>query len=183
MTGRLVVTLALAVAAAAPAQTPPAPPLPPCSTAQARQLDFWVGTWDLTGRSRAQPGSDQWRTTRSTNVVTRELGGCAIVEHFQNIEPAPWGGMSISSFNASTGRWHQTWTDSQGGWIPLSGSFADGRMVLQTEPRALPSGGTVVNRMVYHGITRDTFTWDWETSRDEGRTWETMWSITYRRRA
>jgi len=39
-----------------------------------------------------------------------------------------------------------------------------------------------VNRMVFHDIARDSLVWDWELSRDGQRTWELLWSITYRRR-
>ena len=48
--------------------------------------------------------------------------------------------------------------------------------------RALPTGDTIVNHMVFHDIAPDSLVWDWEASRDAGRTWELIWSITYRRR-
>jgi hypothetical protein len=89
--------------------------------------------------------------------------------------------MSVSVWNPRSREWQQTWVDSQGSYIPLSGACQDGKMILVTQPHARATGDTVVNRMVFHDITRDSLVWDWESSRDRGRTWELQWSITYRR--
>jgi len=40
----------------------------------------------------------------------------------------------------------------------------------------------IVNHMVFHDVAQDSLVWDWEASRDAGRTWELIWSVTYRRR-
>jgi len=154
----------------------------PCQAAEARQFDFWLGTWDLAGRTRSQPRSSQWQETRSTNTITSTMDGCVTREDFKNVAPQRWAGMSVSVWNPQSGEWQQTWVDSQGGYIPLTGGFHDGRMILATAPHRLPSGETVVNRMVFHDIARDSLVWDWETSRDMGRTWDLTWSIVYRRR-
>ncbi len=154
----------------------------PCQASEARQFDFWLGTWDLTGRTRAQPGSAQWQETRSTNTIRSTMDGCVTREDFENVAPQRWTGMSVSVWSPRSHAWQQTWVDSQGSYIPLTGGFHDGRMILTTAPRAFPAGDTVVNHMVFHDIAQDSLVWDWEASRDAGRTWELMWSITYRRR-
>jgi len=170
----------LLVAGVCSAQTSASPP--PCQTPEARQFDFWVGTWELIGRTRAQPGSTRWQETRSTNTITSTMDGCVTREAFENVAPQRWTGMSVSVWSPRSHAWQQTWVDSQGSYIALTGGWHDGRMVLATAPRLLPTGDTIVNRMVFHDIARDSLVWDWEASRDAGRTWELMWSITYRRR-
>jgi len=35
--------------------------------------------------------------------------------------------------------------------------------------------------MVFSDIERDRFVWRWERSYDDGQTWETLWTIDYRR--
>lgn len=55
-------------------------------------------------------------------------------------------------------------------------------MILTTPPRTLPNGSRAVNRMAYHDIAPDSLVWDWEQSLDDGKTWQLMWGITYRRR-
>ena len=183
---RLTAAAVLLLGGVCAAQTPPAAgPPPPCQSPQARQFDFWLGEWDLIGRMRLQPGADRWRETRSTNSIRSVMDSCVTQESFDNQQPNAWSGMSVSTWSARTGQWQQTWVDSQGGYIPLTGQFADGRMILTTPERPAPSGpggGTAVNRMVFHDIARDSLLWDWELSTDGGQTWEVQWSITYRRR-
>jgi len=156
--------------------------VPACQSLEARQFAFWLGTWDLTGRARVKLGSDQWNETRSVNTIRSTMDGCVTREEFANLTPDRWTGMSVSVWIPQSREWHQTWVDSQGGYISLAGGFRDGKMILVTSPHPLPSGVTVVNRMVFHDIARDSLVWDWEASRDKGRAWELLWSITYRRR-
>lgn len=177
---RLLLPLAVLLACGCAARS--APVDPPCATPEAREFDFWLGDWDLAGRMRVRPGVDEWRETRSTNSIRSIMNGCVTLERFENRTPGAWAGMSVSSWNPHTRQWQQTWVDDQGGYITLAGAFADGRMILITPARALPSGDTAVNRMVFHDITGDRLQWDWEVSRDGGRNWEGMWTITYRRR-
>jgi hypothetical protein len=56
----------------------------------------------------------------------------------------------------------------------------DGRMILSRTGTV--KGNTVDQRMVFYNIAADSFDWDWETSRDGGRTWELRWRIHYQRR-
>jgi uncharacterized protein DUF1579 len=156
-------------------------PSAPCQTPEARQFDFWVGEWDLVGKTRGQPGA-AWGETISTNRIESTLDGCVTFEHFENQSPMTWRGMSWSSWSPQLHQWQQTWVDNQGGYITLTGEFAAGRMILTTPPRTLPNGSKAVNRMVYHDIARDSLVWDWELSLDDGKTWQLMWGITYRRR-
>lgn len=153
---------------------------PACLSPEARQFDFWLGEWELTGRHRLQPDVTQWQETRSTNSIRSVLDGCVTLETFQNLGPTAWSGMSVSTWNPQSHRWNQTWVDSQGSYITLSGEFADGRMVLVTPPRA--SNAALMNRMVYHDIAADSLIWSWELSHDGGRSWAPMWEITYRRK-
>jgi len=73
-----------AAAGAAAAQTPPAAS---CSAAEHRQLDFWVGDWDLTF------DAGEGRVGRATNRITAdEFGDCVIAEHFEMADTGYVGG-------------------------------------------------------------------------------------------
>jgi hypothetical protein len=177
----LVVVTLLAAHVAHPAHAPLAPPAPAaCATPEARQLDFWVGDWDLTGRLRTAEG---WRDTPATNRVRAILDGCVIEERFRMNAEGGLRGVSVSVYDAPAAAWRQTWVDNQGGYLVFRGGMADGRMVLATAPAPQASGDTVVSRMVFHDITADRFVWDWERSTDNGRTWTLRWTLQYRRRA
>ena len=141
----------------------------PCSTPEARQFDFWLGEWDLTW------GEDG----RGSNRITSRYGGCVIEENFNGAPSMEFQGMSVSTYNPKIQKWQQTWVDSQGSYIHLTGEFEDGKMVLINKPPT--SDGQVLFRMVFYNITEDSFEWDWERSEDGGENWELHWQIHYQR--
>jgi hypothetical protein len=143
----------------------------------ARQLDFWVGEWELTGKQRTAPDKDEWQETRATNSIRAILKGNVIEENF---ETEGFQGKSVSAYDRRSKQWKQTWVDDQGSYLDLTGGWSDGRMTLSR--KAAVNGGTVMQRMVFHDIKADSLVWDWETSRDEGKTWKLMWQLNYRRK-
>ncbi len=161
---------------ASPPPEPTPEPAPPCRTAEARQLDFWVGTWR--GRwidAQGQPAS-------ASNVVRRELGGCAVHEHFRQDGPGGLEGRSLSVFDGRAQRWRQTWVDNQGGYLTLTGGLDDGVFTLghgitTREQRQ------VLLRMRFVDVSAERFTWLWQRSLDGGQQWETTWTIRYERAA
>ncbi len=151
-----------------------------CAAPEARQLDFWIGDWDLSGRQRT---ADGWRETPATNHVRAALGGCVIHEEFRMATPDGLQGMSVSVYDARAGLWRQTWVDNQGSYLMFQGAREGDRVILATAPRTLASGDTLVARMVFHDLAADRFVWDWERSTDAGRSWTLQWTLEYRRRS
>ncbi|MFT3896353.1 MAG: hypothetical protein QM719_01415 [Thermomonas sp.] len=91
--------------AAAPS---PAASTPPCrATEVSRNLDFWIGDWDVYADGQLA-GRDQ---------VERLLDGCAVVERWR--DTAGDEGMSLFAYDARRDLWTQTWvtarTDFPGG--------------------------------------------------------------------
>jgi hypothetical protein len=127
----------------APAKPPeptaaPAPAPAPCTSPESRQLDFWVGDWDLSWPGPAgKPGGT------GTNHVEKTLGGCVIEEHFTGNPPSRLLGHSVSTYNAREKAWKQTWVDNQGAYIDLTGEFKDGEMRLVRQGFA-PDGKTAM---------------------------------------
>ena len=119
---RLKVGAALLVALTAAAQTPSNVAAPRCSSAEYRQFDFWLGEWDVT----------QGDKTAGHNSIRSILNGCAISEEWSGTRG--FKGNSLNFYNADTKRWHQTWIDSQGQSLALSGQFEAGSMTLQSAP-------------------------------------------------
>ena len=148
---------------------PQAPPPNPCAQPEYRQLDVWVGDWDVYGPKGKLAGR---------NTITREYGGCVVQEHWVG-----QGGMSGSSFNTyepATGRWHQVWVDNGGTFLTLAGRrdgeaiAMDGDMPTRTGKvkhslRLTPREGGKVHQL-------------WRTSADEGKTWTVVFDGTYVRR-
>ena len=90
-------------------------------------------------------------------------------------------GTSISVHDGRTGRWVQTWMDSDGSWFHLSGAMHDGSMELVT---ALADADGYTKRMRFSEIEPASFRWTWARSRGGGGGgWEPLWEIGYRRTA
>ena len=141
----------------------------PCSTPEYRQLDFWVGSWDLTWE----------KDKKGTNTITRALGNCVILENFNGGDSMTLRGMSVSTYNPDTGKWYQTWVDNDGTYLDFVGGMQGDKMILsRTVTR---DGKELRQRMIFHDIRPDSLIWDWQRSTDQGKTWENMWTINYRR--
>jgi hypothetical protein len=170
-----IVLLAFACAASAQQNTAAAQPKP-CSETQQKQLDFWVGEWNLTW-----PGANAGETAHGTNSVRRILDGCIVEENFSGGDAIHLRGMSVSIFDVSAGKWKQTWVDNEGGYLDFAGESKDGQMILSRESMH-PDGTKSLQRMVFKNITHDEFDWSWEGSKDGGKTWTVTWPIHYQRK-
>jgi hypothetical protein len=146
---------------------PPAPPAVPPSDPS--DFDFWVGEWEVTWPHEG----------RGRNVISRVLNDRVILEEFDGGPDSGFRGMSVSTISPETGVWHQTWVDSDGGYLDFRGGMRDGEMILERE--ATRDGATFRQRMVWTAIAPDSLEWRWQRSTDEGATWETVWPISYRR--
>jgi hypothetical protein len=161
---------------AAGQQNQPAAQPRPCSEPEQKQLEFWVGEWDLTW-----PGNHPGETAHGTNSVRRILDGCIVQENFSGGDAMPLRGQSVSIFDITAGKWKQTWVDNEGGYLDFTGEFKDGQMILAREATR-PDGSKGLQRMVFKNITSDEFDWSWEGSKDGGKTWTVVWPIHYKRK-
>lgn len=150
----------------------------PCGSPEARQFDFWLGEWDLTWPAE-QMGGESGAIARGRNSLTRLFEDCVVEENFMT-EDASFRGHSVSVYDVNAGLWRQTWVDSAGGYISLTGGVVDGEMVLATDPKETEAG-VVFHRMVFADIESDSLEWAWRRTADGGMTWTDLWNISYRR--
>ena len=162
-----VLVCALAVAEDRPAN--------PCAAPQQRQFDFWVGSWTLTW-----PGEKPGETVHGTNRIVRILDGCVVQENFDGGSDMHLRGTSVTTFDARSGKWKQTWVDNEGGYLDFVGEWKDGQMILAREG-VRPDGAKILQRMVWKNIRQDELDWSWEASDNGGKTWQVRWPIHYRR--
>ena len=134
---------------------------PACDGPKYRQFDFWRGRWDVT--SGGAPPT-------ATNVISRALDGCALLEDYEN---GGFVGRSLNSYDAATDRWHQHWVDHVGTVLDLFGRFRDGSMVLEGVRPTL-SGNNNVDRITWTKLAPARVRQFWETSTDFGQTFPTV---------
>ena len=184
---RLALAAAAALILAEPAvaqPAPAAPPPPPCATAEHRQLDFWVGDWEL---EFDLPNGGKGK---ATNRITRDaFGSCAIVEHFVQPGGGPGGadyvGGSYSAWDPQTGRWRQMWVDNAGTPFVLVGGPVSGQPhvfeLVTTEPRGPTPDQRKIRRMIWEQVTPDSLVWRWQAQEADGG-WSDSWVLRYRRK-
>lgn len=152
------------------AANPAMPQGKPCRDPEFRQFDFWVGEWTAYDRA----------TDRELghNTVDAIHGGCALLENWEGA--SGFRGTSLNMFDMAKSRWHQAWTDNQGGVTFLEGGFVDGKIVLE---------GVVPNPDAADHKANIRITWEpvaegvrqsGTKSLDGGKSWEPDFDILYR---
>lgn len=146
-----------------------------CQEPEFRQLDFWVGTWDL-----------EWdlpvgKKGTGVNIISNSpYGDCVITENFDGAPSMQFKGMSVSTYHKPLKQWRQTWVDDQGGYFALSGGpNADGTFAL-VNTRLGDKGPHL--RMVWMDIKKDNLTWRWQGKKTAEGAWADRWVIRYTRR-
>ncbi len=154
-------------------------PAPPCTSDGASDFDFWLGEWE------AYDSNDG--SLQGIEHITKDLDGCVLKQHWEQQSdrykhPGSDNRMRGTSLtarngNAADAEWWQTWVDSVGSYIVLSGRLKDGVMVLEGL-----RGASHYQRKWHWQLLDSGSVRSWGTvSADEGRTWQTTWDITYRR--
>jgi hypothetical protein len=146
--------LALTVSAGAAAAEP-------CSEPAYRQLDFWLGEWTITMDGKPM----------GTNTVSPVAGGCGLQE--KTVGPDGWNGVSLLRYDPRDGAWHQSWVDSKGTLLELSGKARDGGGIIFTGETLGKDGGRALQRVTYvEDRAKKTLRQTHEVSRDAGKTWK-----------
>lgn len=152
--------------------------LTPCAAAQYRQLDFWLGDWEVRDAAGQLLGH---------NRITSRHGGCVISEEWEGA--AGGSGSSFNVYDQPTKQWHQFWVDAtgtngfssdkQGSPSTLRGGLTDGAMVLTSNLDTLPAIGLIrlTLRPLPDGRVRQTF----ERSTDGGKTWAVSFDGFYKK--
>jgi hypothetical protein len=140
----------------------------PCAhRAENRQLDFWLGDWEV----RSPEG-----TVAGQNSITVENTDCWIHEHWNG--GLGGAGESFNYYNATTRRWHQTWVDDQGEIAEFDGAFKDGAMRLEGY-RQGPGQSRVPARLTLTPNQDGTVRQLGENSTDGGKTWTVLYDFIY----
>jgi hypothetical protein len=143
----------------------------PCRDAQEyRQLDFWVGEWEVFGPKGKTVGAS------SVQLI---LGDCVVFENWTGA--GGYTGKSFNLYDARTRKWKQTWVDDRGGMLEFTGEFKDGAMRYTGESFA-QDGKPVMDRLTFFPLAEGRVRQLWEQSSDKGKTWSTVFDGTYVRK-
>lgn len=144
----------------------------PCkSKPEYRQFDFWLGEWDVFTPEGKLAG---------TNSVQLILGDCVVFENWTGSRGG--AGKSFNVYNAAKRKWQQTWVDSFGNVLELSGDYKEGGMRFAGESFDPKDGKRLLNRLTFTKISADKVRQFWEQSNDEGKSWIVVFDGAYARR-
>ncbi|TPW05045.1 MAG: TPR repeat-containing protein [bacterium] len=135
-----------------------------------RQLDFWIGDWDVKTVQGQPAGSSR---------VERILNECIIFENWTGFSGT--SGKSFNFIEPGTGRWRQTWVDDKGDAHEYVGEFVDGEMRYRRETTGA-DGHTIRNRMTFFNLSDGHVRQLGEHSDDDGQTWQVDYDLHYFRR-
>lgn len=142
-------------------------------------FDFLTGHWNVTNRRLAKPltGSDEWEEFPGVSVATRHFGGAA---SFDEIEFPTKGssGLTVRVRDVESGLWSIYWASSARGVLdtrPMVGAFEGDRGEFFGEETC--EGRPVRCRFVWTVSGADAARWEQAFSEDDGRTWETNWTM------
>jgi hypothetical protein len=158
------------------AQSAPTVPHPCPTMPEARQFDFWIGTWDVTPWQVANPTPQQ---KLGVNEVYPILEHCVISENWDGARGGK--GKSYNFYDTNVKKWRQIWIADSGGSLDYAGEFNGGAMrfigwTLDAK------GNRVEQKLTFFAIAPDTVRQLFEASTDGGKTWTPNFDGRYVRR-
>lgn len=142
----------------------------PCQySAEARQFDFWLGSWDVFNPQGLQAG---------TSEIVSVSEGCGILEQWKNRGGTT--GTSLNFYDAGTKKWYQYWMGATGVATRYEGEYRDGAMRYQSEN--VRGGKKTLLRLTFFNVDVNTVRQFAEQSVDEGKTWTVSYDFKYVRK-
>ena len=140
----------------------------PCTSSEAHQFDFWIGAWTVHANGKVA----------GHNRISSIQNGCTLLEEYEAASSS-YEGKSFNYYDPGDGHWHQVWVDNSGLRLHLSGAYADGKMVMSGERTG--DEGKILDRITWHAGKDGTVHQVWETSKDDGASWEIVFDGRYER--
>jgi tetratricopeptide (TPR) repeat protein len=130
-----------------------------------RQLDYWVGTWDVYDRSGNRAGQSR---------IERILGDCVVLENWKGTSE----GKSWNTWNAARKRWEQSWVDSTATPIFFTGQLEKGEMVYHSD-QPQPDGKPYQRRLTFTPLPGPRVRQLSQGTTDGGKSWSTEYDLIY----
>jgi tetratricopeptide (TPR) repeat protein len=148
----------------------------PCAyTAENRQFDFWLGTWDVSTTQGSIPAG--------TSKIELILEGCVVLENWKSLN-SPYSGKSYNVYDQALKRWEQYWVDNVGGNIFFHGELLkDGVMDYWTDDIPQSTGPSVKRHLQFIAMGPDKVRQLSRGSTDGGVTWNVEYDFLYVRKS
>lgn len=141
----------------------------PCAyVPESRQLDFWLGDWDVTVGGVAAGKSH----------VEKILNDCIVFENWTGA--GGYVGKSFNLYDSQKKRWQQTWVDGVGGITEFYGEWKGGALRYEAQG-TVPVGQTqpVDQKMDFFALDDGRVRQYIQQSSDGGKTWSVVFDGFY----
>jgi hypothetical protein len=150
-----------------------------------RDFDFFMGNWRVHHRRLRErlANSHEWVEFEGTATAQKILGGFGnIDDHVLDLPAGAYRAATLRAYDPKTKQWSIWWLDSRNpGHLdpPVVGRFENGMGEFFTDDEF--NGKPIRVRFLWMGVTSNTPHWEQAFSVDGGKTWETNWSMDFRR--
>jgi hypothetical protein len=135
-----------------------------------RQLDFWVGEWDVF--SGTQKVGDS-----SIQLILKD---CVVLENWTAVATGS-AGKSFNKYDPVNKYWQQFWVEDDGTTTLFTGHLENGEMRYNTEGPG-PNGEKIMQHLTFSKLGPDKVRQFKEISSDGGKTWNVGYDFTYIRK-
>ena len=135
-----------------------------------RAFDFWIGEWTV-----KQNG--QFAGTSSVQPI---LEHCTIFEQWESASGT--FGKSFNYYDPGHDHWRQIWIGDSGSFIEFTGEARDGGIFYTAETIDPADGSVTLHKFEFTVIDEGGVRQYWETSTDDGETWQSIWDGRYERK-
>lgn len=143
----------------------------PCkSDPRHHAFDFWIGEWNVTAAGQFA----------GTNSITPILGHCTLFEQWTSASGSL--GKSFSYFDPGRDRWRQVWISDTQSIIEFTGEARDGGIFYTAETINPADGSVTLHKFEFTQIDDGIVRQYWETSTDDGNSWQPIWDGRYERK-
>jgi hypothetical protein len=158
----------------ATAQMPPMGP-----PEQMKEVAYIVGNWAVTGDIFFDPTSNNPMSFTATASFEWALDSAAIILHYtSSMMGMPYLGMSITTFDREKKQWQEAWVDNMSARMMfMTGQQAGGHRIMEGVDYFM--GKELLSRQTSFDMTDTTFSWKFEQSADQGKTWRTLMTASY----
>jgi hypothetical protein len=132
-----------------------------------RQLDFWVGNWDVVDQGGHKVGDSH---------VDLILKNCVLMENWTDSQGN--GGKSINKYDSVSGKWEQFWVADNGITTHFTGTAGEGEMRYVYE-RKLPNGSMLTRHLTFTRLPEGKVRQLSQRTIDAGKTWVTEYDFVY----
>ncbi|MEZ6018410.1 MAG: hypothetical protein R3F49_25165 [Planctomycetota bacterium] len=135
-----------------------------------RRFDFYQGEWEMRDGDKVEAlvsvapafGGQGWRVTMTNPADGAETANALYV------------------YDRAGGVWRQTWMSATGQIVTMAGKLEGAALPLRVESDS--AGAALNGRSLFSDIGATAFTYAWQTTSDEGKTWSTVATRSFQRR-